>query len=119
MGVSDKMATEAPDERPAISLGVDETETEVEVRSISPSGLAVLCIADPRGVLRPLLESKLDEQVRLTATAKLERVSLTASLVWFESAEASDPSGSTLELFVDGSASADWGRLLALSRMPR
>ena len=113
------MATEVPEERPAISLALEGTETAAEVRSISPSGLAVLCIADPRGVLRPLLERKLDEQVRLTATAKRECVSLMASLVWFENADAGDPSSGTLELFVDGSASAEWGRLLALSRMPR
>ena len=113
------MATETPEARAAISLAVGGIETDVEVRSISPAGLAVLCVADPGGTLRPLLESKLDERIQLTATAKAEYVSVIASLVWMESADAGDPSSEHIELFIDGSASPEWGRLLALSRMPR
>ena len=119
MGVDDRVATETPEDRPTIFVAVEGTDTEAEIRSISPSGLAVLCIADPRGVLRSLLERNLDEQVRLTATANRESVSLMASLVWLEAADTGDPSASYIELFVDGSASSEWGRLLALSRMAR
>jgi hypothetical protein len=104
-----------------IRLAVENIETQAELRSISPSGLAVLDIADPRGALRGLLARTLagSEHVRLTATAKAESVAVLAHLVWFEPTGQTDCDESHIELFVDGSASPDWGRLLALSRLPR
>ena len=105
-----------------IRVAVENVETPAELRSISPSGLAVLDVADPRGALRLLLARKLEgsEKVRLTATGQTESVAVFASLVWFEDATQVDSGGeSHLELFVDGSGSPDWARLLALSRLPR
>jgi hypothetical protein len=103
-----------------IRLVVENIESPAELRSISPSGLAVLDIADPRGALRPLLARKLggSENVRLTATAKTGSVAVLASLVWFEHTGQGDRGESHVVLFVDGGGSPDWGRLLALSRLP-
>ena len=115
------MLTDATDHAPVIQLTLDDVETKAHLRSISPSGLAVLGIADPQGALQPLLAQTLDRgaPVHLTAQADDLSVALDASLVWFEAIGQNDPNGDGIELFVDASGSPHWGELLALSRTPR
>jgi hypothetical protein len=121
-GIDSDVLDKTEAEGTVVRLGVEHIETAAELRSISPSGLAVLDVADPRGALRMLLERRQEgsDSVRLTATVRTESVAVLASLVWFEDAtQAETGDESHLELFVDGSGSPDWGRLLALSRLPR
>ena len=104
---------------PAIHLVVREIEARVEIRSISPSGLAILDADDaPPGTLSPLLAQTMDgsNRLRLKASGGSDPIALDVDLVWFEQAEADATGCQRVEIIIDGGGSPDWDRLLAVSR---
>jgi len=105
---------------PAIHLVVEDLETQVQIRSISPSGLAILDVQDPPpGRLGALLSQTMDvsNRVHLTASDAPEPIAVEVNLVWFEQGERNELGGSSIELIVDGSECPGWDQLLALSRL--
>ena len=112
------MVSGVADSGPTIHLVVHEIETRVQIRSISPSGLAILDADDaPPGTLPPLLAQTMDGDTRVQLRASgPDPIALEVSLVWFEQGQTDALGGGRVEVIVDGGESPDWERFLAIPR---